>query len=172
MKTLTEIWPKSMNAEELAANVNAQLSTEAVIEASRLRADARALGSNLIDCFSRKFVELYMADPGCESEPGDRPLADPLVRLQAEYAPLVYSGLHTVVTLNELQRQITRLADGKHTREQMIDSLATSVNEGKLVVQQAGTKVTDASTIRNQLGEALDQTLKTLARQGLLVPNP
>ena len=171
MKTLSEIWPRSMSMDALAANVSAQLANEPVIDAARYRADARALGANLIDCFGRKFVELFAADPGCESEPGERPLADQLARAQANLAPMVYSGLHTVVMLNEMQRQVMRLADGEHSREQMIDSLVQMVVDGKLVVQQAGEKLTDPNTIRPQLGEALDHTLKFLARQGLLVPN-
>ena len=52
------------------------------------------------------------------------------------------------------------------------DGLVQMVVEGKLVVQQSGEKLTDPNTVRPQLSEALDQTLKFLARQGLLVPNP
>lgn len=171
MKTLTEIWPRSVPVETLAANASAQLTNESVIDASRLRADARTLGANLIDCFSRKFVDLYQSDPGCTNEPGERPLADALVRLQADYGPLVYSRLHLMVNLNEMQRQVARMADGKHTTGQMVDELVQLVNAGKLVVQQSGEKVTDAAVIRSQLGDALQQTLQFLTRQGMLIAN-
>ena len=72
----------------------------------------------------------------------------------------------------DLGTMFTRLADGIHTREQIVDELVSKVQEGQLVVQQSGEKVTDPQIIRHQLQEALDQSLKLLARQGLLVANP
>lgn len=170
LKELIDIWPHTLSFDELMIRVRQRMGSAASTDTAQQQAEERSVATNLIDCFTRRYVELYTTDPGCESAAGERPTVDRLARLQADYSGVVYTGLHSVLSLNDLQRQIARLADGTRTRDQIVDQLNEQVQAGTLVVQQAGETITDTTSIRPQLAQAVEQNLMYLAKQGLLVP--
>jgi hypothetical protein len=168
MKTLTEIWPQSISFAALAEDVSTQLHGDSALDASQILSETRALGANLIDCFSRGFVELDAGDMGCVAAIEPRPVADALARLQAAHGPMAFSMLHAAIKLTEWQRQVLVLCDGQKTPAEIAAALAEKVESGTIKIQQGGDQPSDMESLRPQLEDAVESALALFVRQGLM----
>jgi hypothetical protein len=100
-------------------------------------------------------------------EPGERPTASPLARLQARRAdpPLVSTLLHTAVRIDDaLGRYALELLDGTRDRSAVLTALRRRAREEERATSAPGSAETvEVSPAR------LEDTLRGLARLGLLV---
>jgi len=146
MMVLAQASPATKGFEELCRLANARLGSAAPVAVDH----QRALASDLLQCFTAGVVELYAVASPFTVEPGTRPEASAVVRLQANRGTRVTSLRHEPVDLTEDAHRLIALLDGTRTPE----TLADMVSPG-----EAPAKALD------DLRAALAQ----LARQALLV---
>jgi SAM-dependent methyltransferase len=133
LNALIEAWPRAVSVPDLPGEPP---QVEAI----------------LMSAFAGDLVRLYAAPPALAAEPGERPMASPLVRIQARNGDMVTTLLHTSVELrDEIGRRVLVALDGTRDRAALIDELLP---------------LTGAS--RETLAPALDQNLRAFARLGLL----
>ena len=117
-----------------------------------------ALG--LRDIVVRHGERTNLAVPALAVEPGERPTASPLARLQASRhdSLLISTLLHTDILIEDpLGRYALQLLDGTRDRAALLADL-------RRWVQEQGGAVADEVT-----GSALAEKLRQLARLGLLI---
>jgi len=91
----------------------------------------------------------------CVKQPGERPVASPLARWQAQSGTTLTTLRHTTIDAEgELERYLVTLLDGTRDREALFSELAEAVE-------------TDAP--RDVFRRMLDQNLEKLGRMGLLL---
>jgi SAM-dependent methyltransferase len=109
---LARHWPMNIAFDELHAQARSLL---AVPDASP--ADERGiLASDLMRCFAAGFAELHRSPSRYTIEPGERPQAGAVPRLQAGRGPRVTNLRHELTTLDDDQRRLCVLLDGSRTR--------------------------------------------------------
>jgi SAM-dependent methyltransferase len=123
-----------------------------VLPVPGLPGDPPQVEAILMSAFAGGMVELYAAPPAVAAEPGERPTASPLARIQARSGGMVASLRHTSVELrDEIARRLLILLDGTRDRAALIEELVL---------------LTGAP--REALAPALEQNLTALARLALL----
>ena len=129
---LGDVWPQAIGFSGLAATVGG---------------DAATLAEILFHGYRTGLLELHSAPPRFAATPGDRPLASPVARWQAQRGALVASLRHTAVELEDiLDRFLLLSLDGErdraalmgdlqeflHSRDQTPDSLTPDVLDSRL----------------------------------------
>ncbi len=129
--------------------------------------ETRALAEILFEAYAAGLVELHTFMPALALEPGERPTASPLARLQAsrEARPLVSTLLHTPVLVEDpLGRYALQLLDGTRDRMALLADLRRWVREqGRAMTAPEAGPVVEVSPAR------LEERLHGLAHLGLLV---
>ncbi len=164
---LGQIWPRSITFDKLLAC--AQLQLTAGESREQVPADAASLGELVLECFASDLVELHSFDDSFISAVGPRPRAYPLARYQADRGKIVTNLRHETVQLGELDRHTLRLLDGTNDQAALTEELSKLVGAAKLVVQHNEIPLTDPTSIREVLADALEQILPKLATHALLV---
>jgi SAM-dependent methyltransferase len=100
---------------------------------------------------------------------GDRPVASPLVRLQARAGPRVTSLRHSIVVLNDFQRQLVQLLDGSRDRTDIAEALAALIVDGTIAIALQGRQINDETVAKQLVKEALEENLNWLVKRCLLV---
>jgi hypothetical protein len=113
-------------------------------------AQTATLASDVLKSFGAGAVELHALGPAFVIEPGARPQASPLARLQAARGSHVTNMRHEMVGIDDADRRLLSLLDGSLERAQIAAQAF------------AGQPPKSAS-------QALDDALARLARQALLV---
>jgi methyltransferase-like protein len=88
---------------------------------------------------------------------------------QINQSKTVVNQRHEQVTLDAIGTELLRVLDGKQDHRALLDHLKQCVKTGALVIQRDDEPLTDPNLIEQTLGQALNQTLKKLARAALLV---
>jgi methyltransferase-like protein/SAM-dependent methyltransferase len=166
---LWESWPQAVSFAELWLRVRRRLAEEAPDEQLPAEDEGLALAEPLLQCFLSKLVELHVQPARFVREPSGRPVASPLARYQASYSGEITNLRHRTVLLNEFERQVLVLLDGKHAPAGILEVLWTALDRGDLEIQQEGQTVTDPGRAREIVREALPPILQRLARLALLV---
>jgi hypothetical protein len=132
-------WPAALHVGELAPPDGSPEDREAVCE-------------SLLRCYAANLVQLHTRLPAICVEPGERPQASPLARLQARDDVLVTNLRHMTVRLEDAPaRQLVMALDGTRDR-------------AALMVQLAGA----GGLPQDELAEGLERGLRALARLALL----
>jgi SAM-dependent methyltransferase len=109
------------------------------------------VASVVLDAFAAGFVELHGHRPSVALIPGERPIANPLARIQARHGYSITTSLHTTIRLDgDASRALVRMMDGTRDRA----ALAAEMRE--LMPPE-------------EVEAGLDQSLAWLARAGLFV---
>lgn len=151
---LQEAWPDSMPVRELWRR-----SRERAAEAGAppdAPDDADSFSRMLLRCYTRHVLGLHLWRFPVSTRPGERPVASPLARLQAEAASRVTNLVHQEIELSPPARTLLRLLDGSRDRAALARALADD----------------PASDPRGQDStpeERLERGLRWLALNGLLV---
>jgi hypothetical protein len=117
MGVLSAIWPQSLAFPGLLEGVRSRLGRTDP-------QDARALGEILVRTCQAGLVELHVHQPRFVLQPGERPLASPLARLQLRDSDMIATLRHTRVQIEgPLERQLLLLADGTRERSALLDEL-------------------------------------------------
>jgi methyltransferase-like protein len=165
LAALFAMWPRSTDLDGILAAVRALLEGPGP-DADVSREELREV---VLSCALSNLVALYVIEPQIATEPGERPAATPLARLQAGADEPVISLRHLGVKLEEFERLVLRLLDGTRDRAALVEELARQAGEGDFEIQHEGRPVDDPAAVRAFLTEATDAALRRLAGNALLV---
>jgi SAM-dependent methyltransferase len=140
MMTLAACSPATLEFETLCMQAGQRLGHVAPAHAERM-----ALASDLLQGFAVGAIELHSAASSFTLEPGERPQASAMARLQAARGRQVANRRHEWLTLAEDSRRALALLDGRRNRGELARESAIAERD-------------------------LATTLDALAHQALLVP--
>lgn len=172
MLCLDEHWPRDLRFEELLALARERLGVDPAAPREEVETDAMVLGANLLRAYgySNSLVELHVYTPDLTLQPGPRPTASIVARLQAMRSDRVTNLRHERVRLDELDRFLLQHLDGRNDRAALVELLlAGPVQGGQLKVQEGNQPVEDVQRTRGLLAQGLEERLAWLADAALLV---
>jgi methyltransferase-like protein len=172
MLHLAEIWPQGISFDRLLTIARSRLNPTAslVYNTASLARETETLGSFLLKGYALNLIELRAYAPHFTLEINEYPVASALARLQAREDRQVTNQCHEIVTLdNEISHYLLPYLDGHHNRTQLLEKLMALVKTGTLVVQVEDQAAAETEPVRQILAEALEQTLRYLAQNALLV---
>jgi methyltransferase-like protein/2-polyprenyl-3-methyl-5-hydroxy-6-metoxy-1,4-benzoquinol methylase len=169
LQWLTERWPLAFPFAELLAAARARVAPGAAAESAALARDEQALASDLLDAYGASVIELRVRSPRLALVPSERPVASPLVRLQIERGLPLTNLRHENVPLDPANRQVLRLMDGTRHRDALVAAMTRMAQEGVIVVQHEGARLTAGPKLEQILRAGLAENLPRFARAGLLV---
>ena len=129
--------------------------------------DRDRLAALVLQCFGSNLVELHLHPPRIAAEPGERPLASPLARLQAESDARITNLCLRHVEVSDFDRLVLRLLDGDHDRGAIVESLQEAVANDTFTIQRGDEPVQDPEQVRDVLGEGVEASLERMARLAL-----
>lgn len=168
MLCLSEVWPQVVPFNTLLSRALARLGQpDQPIEPQ----EAQLAGANLLRAFTHTdlLVEFHVSSLGFTLEPGDRPMASAVARLQAQREAYVTNMRHERINLDKSNHRLLPYLDGSRDRVALVDILERWVAEDTLDVEKGGQPVTDAVELRQVLTEMLALKLEQLAHVALLV---
>jgi methyltransferase-like protein/cyclopropane fatty-acyl-phospholipid synthase-like methyltransferase len=172
MVHLAKIWPRSVPFPVLRAEARRLLGSESPNDPAEIEADTFSLGKALLSAYAsagESVVELSLRPRPFVAAVGERPIASPLARVQAQSSAQVTSLLHQPVGLSEFDRQLLPYLDGAHNRSSLLKIMVERQKQGFLTVAQDGKPVTEEHRVRPILAQTLDTQLPRLAAAALLV---
>ena len=154
---LGKSWPLALPFDELLTRSRERLDgRSARVDVAE---DARMLGIEMLQCYAAGVLELRVWSPRLVVSAGERPLATPLARLQAQRGFEVTNLLHKSVTMNAFSRGLLPMLDGVRDRAALLALIAERASTGQLVLP--------ART--GGLRGILDETLVGMGKAALLV---
>jgi methyltransferase-like protein len=124
----------------------------------------------LLRAYAGGIIEVYGHPPRFATQPGERPVASPLARLQSREDGRVTNLRHYNIEIeNPLGRYLLGRLDGSLDRAALVGDLAALVKSGALTIPTEGTPVHDGRQVRERLAAELERQLKDLAERALLV---
>lgn len=160
-------WPRRLPFRELRSRADARLAGLGLPPAGEDGDQSRALAEILLESYGAGLLQLHTFMPSIAFEPGERPAASPLVRLQLERGDLsaVSTLFHTTLRIDDpIGRYALGLLDGTRDRPALLRELRRWVRQHR--GDGFGTK--DAPNI-DLSPASLDAQLRELGRRGLLV---
>lgn len=140
------------------------------LPANRDAVDEATLASNLMNLYTKGFVELWAEPVAVSLAVTEKPQASALTRYQALNARFITNRVHQPVPVDVFGRHVVEACDGTRTLEQIFKRLAGLVKEGKLQVAEGGQPVTDDAKLRALLLPRVEAILKILAQNGFFAP--
>jgi methyltransferase-like protein len=174
MMCLAEAWPRPVKFSDLESAARQRLgSTMPEDEDQHLGQpeESRILSINLLKAFdySRDLVELHTYAPRISSRPSEKPAGSQWAVMQAQEQGWVTNLRHERVELDEFDRFLLTLLDGRHDRPALIDLLITGpVAEGLLTLETED-KALSPQEQRALLAEEVELRLKWLAKAALII---
>ena len=160
-------WPQAIAFADLLAQARALLP-ERARQADELQAEARVVAETLLKAYAGGLVELHSCPPRLAAVPGERPLASPLARVQAETGRHVTNlRHHNILVQDEMGLALLRLLDGTRDRTALIGALS-GMAEVERTAGRDEAPAGDADTVREALGAQLENNLASLGRMALL----
>lgn len=140
------------------------------LPANRDAIDEATLASNLMNLYSKGFVELWAEPVAVSLAVAEQPRVSALMRHQALNARFITNRVHQPVPVDIFGRHVVEACDGTRTLEQIFERLAGLVKTGKLQVAEGGQPVTDDAKLRALLLPRVEAILKVLAQNGFFAP--
>jgi methyltransferase-like protein len=171
IKQLARQWPGTMSFDDLhaaslkllPAGKRARRSGNGKGAASTSEAK---LASSLMTYLGGGLVHAWVHPPKPLSPVGEKPLASSLARAQARLGNTVSNFRHQQIMLNDTERHLIGLLDGKHDRETLIDSLRSAFSVAAMMIKSKGEALKDVSG--EHLTVILDKTLSRLHSAALI----
>lgn len=163
---LKEKWPRAVTLTEL------------ISESIRRLDDARAdhpetktiLATDLLHCYSARVVSFHTWQADFVTEVSEKPTAAPLAAYMCRQNRMtVTNQRHENIGLDAVAQHILPLLDGTKDRSAILDHVSELVKAGKLTARRGGEVITDPDQLKKFLQDAVEQTLKRLAQNALLV---
>jgi methyltransferase-like protein/cyclopropane fatty-acyl-phospholipid synthase-like methyltransferase len=165
---LFELWPRAVSFDVLCQAVRERLGP-AWAAAGSDKEVRQFLAGALLQCYLGNIIEMHLYPPQFTLFPGERPVASPLARLQADAGQERVTSLsHRIVELSLMDRLVLRHLDGRHDRAALLGVLAGLAKDGTLALSHEGKPLTDGQA-REYLTAALDLSLRRLAAGALLL---
>lgn len=161
---LFEARPRALHFDQLRATVSERLSADpAQID--------EHLPAAMLQCHMTRFVELFAHVPALAAQPGERPTASKLARLQARHSDRVTNLWHRGIELDGMNRLLLRQLDGTKDRQQLVEHLLQQAQAGRFELKHEGAPITDRAQLQVTLSHFCELSLNSLAANGLLVDN-
>ena len=122
-RRLGEEWPRSLSYDELhreLAEVDAQLAAEKV------------LVQGLFQSVLAGHIELRVFESAEVNRVSERPIASPLIRVQAEEGSRITSLHHRLLILDDYSRAVVERLDGSRTNEALVREISALRSQGAL----------------------------------------
>lgn len=168
LKACIQAWPEALPVRQLTPT-----GTDAdSIPMPQHKTMEKEIKQMILSLFTKGLVELHSVPSPFTSQVSERNTAFSYARYQAEHSQAVTTLRHTTVHLNDLQRRVLRLLDGKHTIDTVVAELIAACKSGDLTaISPDGTICQNAAQLHAALTAAARKTLEFLAAAGLLVKN-
>ena len=162
--------PRALSFEALWDEARSLLQQGIAPPPTDARHDRDRLAALMLQFFGSNLVELHLNPPRIAAEPGERPHASPLARLQAESDARITNLCLRHVELSDFDRLVIRLLDGNHDREAIVEALQEAIANETFTIQRGDEPVRDPEQVRIMLGEGVESSLERMARLALLLP--
>ncbi len=170
LTALGEAWPQAAHFHDLLAGARASCGRGNGHDGPSIDEDVRVLGDLLLRAYAGGIIEVYGHPPRFALQPGERPVASPLARLQIREDGKVINLRHYNIEIeNPLGRYLLQRLDGSQDRAALVGHLAALVESGDLSIQAGGTSVQNGRQARGLLAAELERQLTDLAERALLV---
>ena len=139
-------------------------------DAKLVAEDTQVIAIGLLNCYmGSDLIELHGMPINFVKQISPTPTATPMARMQATKSATVTNRRHEVVRLNDLDRHLVPLLDGKHDKAALVEKLTVIAQSGALNVQRDGLTLYDANEIQQALNAIIEQAIGNVARMALLV---
>lgn len=171
LQALTKLSPAPVPyAELLELARTASRPFLGTIPANRDQIDESTLQLNLLNLYSKGFLEIFAeAVPLATAVPA-KPALSPLVRFQVANARYVANRLHAAVPADEVARMVMAVCDGTRTHNEIVTAMIAKVHEGKLNVKEGDRPVTADPKLRTLLAPQVEVVLKRLVAGAFFAP--
>jgi len=170
MEVLAKAYPATVPFDQVRKQAREILGGGDPTVPAVIAEDTQVLAIGLLNCYmGSDLIELHGMPITFVKTPGPNPTVMPLARLQAEKQLMVTNRRHEVVRLNDLDRHLVPLLDGKHDKAAIVEKLTVVAQSGSLNVQKDGLTLYDAKEIKIALDSIIDQAVANVARLALLV---
>jgi methyltransferase-like protein/cyclopropane fatty-acyl-phospholipid synthase-like methyltransferase len=160
--SLGEQYPRSLAFDALLVAASKRIALQGPDTAS-----TRKLEETLLRAHGAGLIEMHLHAPKFALDPGEKPVANLLARLQAQEGPIITTLLHNNVKLeDDLGRQLLLLLDGTRDRSALLSELCSMVESSSEATPEA---LTAREQFLRALPDELEDKLRTLARLGLLL---
>ncbi len=164
---LKEVYPRYVSFQQLYVTALARVGGPGPGGADDPAVSVQTLTDALLLSYTVNLLEIAVHPPRCAGQVNPRPLASPLVRLQAARGNLVTNQLHRTIGLDPLKRRLIRHLDGAHQRSDLIGCVQQAIEAGELTVKDGDRPVKKVSPAA--LSNIVDQALSGLSESALLI---
>jgi len=169
MVCLSEIWPEPIPFTTLLGRARERLGEAADADPVK---DAQTLGQAFLSFYtsaSTSLLELYLTPPRFAAKVSEKPVASPLVRLQAEKEQHGTNLRHETVYFGEFESHILRHLDGTRDFNALVDLICKLADNGEIRIEKEEEPITGELQRRDFIVETLRRQLETFSRSALLV---
>jgi len=164
MMRLSELWPQPAAFDQLLTDVQSRLGLKAE-ETSEKQIDSE-LRTILINTYSVGLSEFYSHPFSFAVRAGDRPLASPLARFQAQTDETVTNLRHKTVRLeDDVVRRLLLLLDGTRDRTAILSDLRQMIVSGEISIDLKSDNMQEDEIV----SAGLERNLDELADLALLI---
>jgi len=166
MRHMSEIYPVHVSFDQLHAAAADRLGLSLPAGSPEAESHAGLLSAGLMAGCAAGMLDICVHPPRCVRQVSERPLANPLVRLQAAKAGLLTNQRHHRVNLGKMHAHVVRRLDGRHTRRELARSLADAIDAGEITETDDGRQVSPDPAA---LAMEVDRVLSRVSQSALLV---
>jgi len=168
---LFESTPNSMTTGEIIEGAYKKLGSKPPVAAEELAKVTAQLGQTLITAYTSLPVgslELTTMPINRSSLVSSKPRAFKLAQIQAVTLGMITNPRHQMIRLGDFEKVLLPMLDGKTTITEIINKFKDLVITNKIVVKDNGTQA-DATRVNEIIQQQVENALKTLAKNGMLV---
>ena len=168
-RIIGDSWPQPIAFKHLLNAVHSTIEHSSNKAQAHI-AHAEQLAQFLLEAYDRGFVELHTYTPTYPSQPGEFPVASPLIREQLQQgSDIVNLRLANVRIEGELAKQLILLLDGTRDSDQLADALIEHFAADRIArLLDFDPELTPAA-VKAQLLAEIDQQLQALAVNAVLI---
>jgi methyltransferase-like protein/SAM-dependent methyltransferase len=170
---LGDEWPRYLNWDEMRQAASARLGIDGTLEVGReLDDETRTLSEILLAACGSDLIRLHAQQPQFVTKVGERPVASPLARAQANHGGVVTNMSHKSVDIEDsLSVRLLQLLDGARDHATLCDEMMNFIARDAALTRPDGTPINDQQEARSVVSTAIESNLRKLAQMALLVPN-
>src|SRR5215510_1711786 len=168
---LARVWPQSVRFKDLLAAARKELASSfARTNGDVDGEDRKRLSEFLLQAYGANVIEFHTQPWEFVLEPGERPMASRLARLQLRDSTTVTTMRHTSVqVMDSIGRHLLMLLDGTRDKADLLRELSKLVESGEIKIRREGHEDTEVHQAASILANELEQNLAKVARLALLV---
>jgi methyltransferase-like protein len=162
---LMQAWPRAVDCSELRAAA-LELAAPHITDL----ADAgRTLMGDLLQSVLYGMARLHTIQVNCTNRLSETPRAHPITSYLASQCPIVVNAHHEMVKLEPLSVEVVKLADGRRSREEILEALLARVVGGALPITVENERELTEGAMRRRLERELELALSSLVRNAIIV---